>query len=229
MQLLSSLTRKYLMALTGLGLVIFVILHLLGNVLLYFPHGEAFNAYALKLESLGALLLIAEGGLVGTFLVHILLAFGVTWTKSSARPIGYQMSVSKGGDSKNTILSRNMIITGVVLLVFVVLHIWHFKFGPGMAEGYVTEIKGEKARDLHRWVVESFQNGWIVTGYVAVMIVLGSHIRHGFWSAFQSLGLNYPKCSKPIYCFAAVLAVLLALGFLGIPIWIYLGLGGAAK
>lgn len=214
------------MALTGLALTGFVVTHLAGNLLLYLPQGSAFNVYAHKLESMGPLLYVAEAGLALFFLLHIAMAIWTRSTDRAARPIGYQVQATKGGPSKSTAASRNMIVTGVVLLVFVVLHIKHFKFGPGIEQGYVTDLGGAQARDLHRWVTESFRNGWVTLSYVGVMILLGAHLRHGFWSAFQSLGVLAPAHSQKIHCLAALIATVLAVGFLGIPIWIYFGMGG---
>ena len=113
-----------------------------------------------------------------------------------------------------------MIITGVILLVFIILHIAQFKFGPGVAEGYVATVDGKEVRDLHRLVVETFRQPIWAVGYMGVMVLLGLHLRHGFWSAFQSLGLLSPRLSGVISLVGVVLAALLAVGFLGIPLWI---------
>ena len=91
----------------------------------------------------------------------------------------------------------------------------------GLAEGYATSIEGEPMRDLHRLVIEIFQNEIYVAAYVLVMLFAGFHLRHGFWSAFQSLGANHPWMSPIIYAAAAIFAVTIATGFLAIPIWIY--------
>lgn len=222
----SSVGRKYLMALTGLGLVGFVIAHLAGNFLLYLPNGTAFNRYALKLEELGPLLKLAEVGLFLMFLVHIVFAIQLKIQAKGARPQGYARFKTKGGPSKTNLASLNMVISGILLLAFVIYHIKHLRLGPGIAEGYVTEIDGKEARDLYALVVESFQKTPVAMLYMSAMVFLGLHLRHGFWSAFQSLGLAYPRYSKHIYCLGLFLAVLLALGFLGIPLWIYFDLSG---
>jgi succinate dehydrogenase / fumarate reductase cytochrome b subunit len=113
-----------------------------------------------------------------------------------------------------------MIITGVILLVFIILHIAQFKFGPGVAEGYVATVDGKEVRDLHRLVVETFRQPIWAVGYMGVMVLLGLHLRHGFWSAFQSLGMINPRLSGVISLIGVALALLLAVGFLGIPLWI---------
>ncbi|MDZ4678159.1 MAG: succinate dehydrogenase cytochrome b subunit [Oligoflexia bacterium] len=227
--LTSSIGKKYLMSLTGLALLIFLITHLLGNISLYkLDGGQTFNAYTKYLASFGVLLYIAEIGLVLTFLVHIIAAFTVKKSHSDARPVGYKMYRSKGIETSN-VSSRNMIVTGIVILVFLIVHVWQFKFGPSVPEGYVTQLNGEPSRDLARLVNEVFHNPLWVIGYVSVMIFVGFHLRHGFWSAFQSLGAMTPRLSKPIYCLGVITAFLLSVGFLFIPIWIYFDLGGALK
>ena len=115
-----------------------------------------------------------------------------------------------------------MIITGSVIGAFLVFHIWQFKFGPGVESGYVAQVHGKEVRDLHRLVVETFKQPLFVAIYCFVMALLGMHLRHGFWSAFQSLGVNNPRISKPIYGMAWVIAVLVSAGFFFIPVWIYI-------
>ena len=122
--------------------------------------------------------------------------------------------------------SRNMIITGGVLLVFLIVHLYQFRFGPKIEDGYTAMVSGQMVLDLHRIVVETFaQLKWVIF-YVASMFFLGLHYRHGFWSAFQSLGTINPRWSKPIYALGFVLAILLVVGFLMIPVYIYSTQGG---
>lgn len=221
----SSVIRKVVMSLTGLLLTGFLISHLAGNLLLLLPGGEAFNTYAFNLESLGVGLIIAELGLIFIAALHILTAIGLKHQASAARPQGYRMVQSKGGPSLNTPASRNMIFTGIILLGFIILHVWQFKFGAGVEAGYVTDVNGEQARDLHRLVVETFSNPLYVFLYIAVMVVLGLHLRHGVWSAFQSLGLLNDKRAGKLQKFALVFTLLLAGGFILIPLWIFCNLG----
>lgn len=219
----SSVGQKFLMALTGLALVGFIVMHLAGNLSLYSSDSSHFNAYAAALENLGKLKEFAEYGLIFLFGTHIILALCLKKSHIAARPIGYKMQKSKGDPSKSTLGSRNMIITGTVLLAFLILHISQFTLGPSIEQGYATQLKGEQVRDLYRLVHETFKNPMFVGIYVAVMIFLGLHLRHGFWSAFQSLGAMNPRLSKPIYGLALLLALLVAAGFLFIPVWIYMG------
>lgn len=222
----SSVAKKLLNAITGIGLVIFVILHLAGNLTLLSPNPDTFNAYAHSLTELGFLLYAAEIGLLLLFLLHIVSALSVWVQNRSARSGRYLVHASRGKPSRRSISSMTMIYTGLILLAFVVWHVVTFRFGPGISEGYVTYINGEEVRDLHRLVVEFFSNPVNVLLYVGVMILLGFHLRHGFWSAFQSLGVNHPKYSPFIYALGIVAAFVLAIGFLILPVWLYFR-GGA--
>lgn len=218
----TTVGKKVLTGITGIAWVLFIIAHLLGNFQLFLNDGgAAFNAYTKFLESQGVLLYIAEAGLVLTLLLHAAIGINIWLGKRRARPVGYTMYKSAGEPSAQNLGSRTMIITGSVLLVFLVVHIWTFKFGPGIAEGYQTFIDGEPARDLYRLVIEKFQDPLYVFGYTAVMILLGLHLRHGFWSAFQSLGAIRPSARKSMQFAALVVGVLLAVGFLSIPLYIY--------
>lgn len=223
----STVGRKLIMGLSGLALVLFIIVHLIENLLLYGGPG-AYNAYVETLQSFGWILTIAEIGLASLFLIHAVLAIRITKTNHDARGSQrYAMNKSKGDPSRSSVASRNMIWTGVILLAFLVYHIWQFRFGPGMSEGYIAQVGNQPARDLYRLVLEVFSHPLHVGIYLAVMIFLGAHIRHGFWSAFQSLGAMTPKLSKPIYAMGLLLGLILALGFITIPLWFYIG-GGRA-
>jgi succinate dehydrogenase / fumarate reductase cytochrome b subunit len=225
----STVGRKYIMGLSGLALVGFVIVHLLGNLNLFFPGGTHFNAYAEKLHSFGPLLTASEFGLAFVILLHAFYATRVTLSNKAARPEKYAVSRSKGDPSHSNFSSRNMFITGSIIFGFLILHIWQFRFGAGMEAGYIFNLNGENVRDLYRLVSEVFHNPLYVAVYVGVMVFLGLHFRHGFWSAFQSLGVMSPRMSRSIYCLGGLIAFLLAVGFLMIPIWFYFGLGGAGQ
>lgn len=219
----SSVGKKLISGLTGLLLCGFVASHLVGNLLLLVG-ADAFNEYAHFLETLGHGYAIygAEAGLIAFFVFHIVSGVMVALDRRRARPSGYKKRGNAGGASRKTLASRSMIITGVVLLVFLVLHVWMFKYGPGIEAGYTTTLDGETHRDLYRLVVEWFKIGPVTAVYVAVMLLLGNHLRHGFWSAWQSLGVNSPKYMPLIHRLGIAFALLIALGFLLIPVLIYL-------
>jgi succinate dehydrogenase / fumarate reductase cytochrome b subunit len=217
----STVGKKIIIALTGFALFLFVVVHLAGNLTLVFGSGASFNAYAHKLISLGPLLYLAEFILAALFIFHFSLAIITTLKNQGARSKNYVLLKSAGRVSKKTLSSTTMIYSGLIIITFTIIHLITFKYGPGISEGYVTTIDNEPVRDLFRLVVEAFQNEWYVGWYVFSMLILGVHLRHGFWSALQSLGLNNPSSSRFIYNMGLVVAGILAFGFLFIPLYVY--------
>ncbi|MEW6057989.1 MAG: succinate dehydrogenase cytochrome b subunit [Bdellovibrionota bacterium] len=221
----SSVGKKLLMALTGFGLVFFVVAHLLGNLPLYTNNAEAFNVYTESMENLGWILNVLELGLLATVIVHVAVAIRLRLLNRAARgPQQYAMLRSKGGPSKSNASSRYMIVSGVVLLGFLVLHILQFKYGPSIKDGYVAVVQDRELRDMHRLVFETFKNPFFAALYAGVMLFLGLHVRHGFWSALQSTSVGYAGLSRPLYKTGLVLAMFLTLGFFLMPIIIYFDL-----
>lgn len=217
----SSVGKKIVMAFTGLSLVLFVVVHLIGNLKLLSSDPNSFNSYAHKLEGFGGLLYTAEIGLLLMYIIHFVLAVSVTIGKNNARPIGYYKKKGMGKPSRKSVSSSTMIYTGVALLIFTIIHLITFKFGPGIREGYIKVIDGVAVRDLYRLVMEVFKSPWYVAFYTVAMALLGFHLRHGFWSAFQSMGASHPRYTPIIYGFGISIAIALAIGFLAIPILIY--------
>ena len=212
----SPIGRKLISGATGLALAGFVLVHMVGNLLLFLGH-DAYNAYAEHLASWGILLYAVEGLLVGIALLHIAVGISVFLGRLRARPEGYSEYQSVGENSYQSFSSRTMIFTGAVLAVFLGLHLWTFKFGPY----YPTDLKGQTVRDLARLVVEIFHKLPYVLGYSAVLLGLGFHLRHGVWSAVQSLGALHSGIRPVAYSLSALLAVAIALGFVVLPWAIY--------
>lgn len=223
----SSLGKKFLMGLTGLALFLFVAVHLSENLILIIGTKTLYNRWTHALESMGPLLYLIELGLVGVFVLHIASGTSVWLDKRRARPTAYVRVANAGGPSRKSLSSVSMIITGAVILIFTIVHIKTFKYGPGIAEGYVQTIDGLQVRDLHRLVLEVFSREGYVIFYVAVMVLLGLHLRHGFWSAFQSLGAMNPRFTPVSYGLGVLLAIMIGLGFIVLPVWIYVTGGGA--
>lgn len=222
--LMTTIAKKFVIALSGFGLVVFVILHLLGNLALYRgDQGIHFNEYAQRLQSFGGFLIVGEVGLFVVFLIHIGWTLYSKSRNLSARGKGYRVWRSKGGGTPSNLSSRNMAISGGLILAFVILHVVQFRFGPGIEAGYVAEVDGQQVRDLYRLVVETFRNPVWAAVYVVAMILLGLHLRHGIWSAFQSLGWTRPRTTRNLRFACMALGLLLAAGFLFIPVWIYFG------
>ena len=217
----SSLGKKVITGVTGLGLSLFVLFHMTGNLVLL-TDSEAYNQLAHFLNSLGILLYLVEFILLGLVVFHVAIAISIQINKQQARLVNYDRLKSVGNPSKQSISSRTMIFTGLILLVFLVFHLLTFKFGTY----YSTVVDGVEMRDLARLVIEKFQSPIYTFSYVGVMIFLGFHLRHGVWSAFQSIGAMNARFSPLIYTLALILAVLIAVGFLVLPLAIYTGIIG---
>jgi succinate dehydrogenase / fumarate reductase cytochrome b subunit len=215
----TTVGRKFITGLAGVLLVGFLVVHLGGNLTLLVGAG-LFNTYTHHLESLGILLYAAEIVLLLIFLAHIVTALDVQLGKWRARPNGYAVNASKGGPSRKTLSSRSMIVTGLTLLVFVPVHVWMFKYNQGRPSPVMMH-DGKELRDLYAIVVTAFKNPAIAWTYAAVMLLLGFHLRHGFWSALQSLGALNRRWLPVIYGLGLVVALLLAGGFIVLPLWIH--------
>ena len=199
-----SILKKALMAVTGLCWFIYVVLHLLGNLLLW-AGPEKYNEYAHALVS-NPLLIPAEVVLIATLLVHVLTALQVTNANNAARPQPYVVKAPSSGSS--TLASRTMWYGGVLLFIFIVLHVWMFKFGDQ------TGVHG-----LWGLVVRSFKNPLISLGYIIAMVALGFHLSHGFASALQTLGALLPHWRSSLRTTGQLLGWLIAAGFILLPLW----------
>ncbi len=209
----TSVGSKFLVALTGLSLVIFLIGHLAGNLLILLGP-DKFNAYGHALIT-NPLVIPAELGLIALLLLHMYKALRHVLLGKAARPEPYTKKVWAGGPSRKSWGSATMVVSGLILLIFLVSHIATFKFGP--------YYPGAEAgvRDLHQLVVEVFKVPGMMAFYVVAMGVIGLHLRHGISSAFQSLGLMTPGWTSTILSAGLGLAVVLAGGFALIPVWVY--------
>ena len=196
----SPIGKKMGMALTGLILYGFLVGHLTGNLLLLKDDGgRSFNAYSDFLIN-HPLLIPAEIFLVVVFALHLFLAISVTRDNRRARTVGYQTTQSVGGRS---FASHTMIYSGVVILVFLVLHLKTFKYG-------------EKPSGLYDLVLATFQQTGYLIWYAVAMLVLGFHLWHAFHSAFQTLSIRSDK----IKSLGLVLCLVLALGFGFLPVYV---------
>lgn len=219
---MSTVGRKILNGLTGILLCIYILAHMTANTLIIFsPTG--FNQYAHFLLSLGPLLIVIEILLLAVFVLHAYTAITVWWSKRKARPESYAKVKSAGGPSRQTFSSKTMIYGGLIMIPFLVWHVATMKYG----DHPVLVHNGEEMHNLYHTVVAQFTQGWVVILYEFVMIVLGFHLWHGFWSAFQSLGLNHPKYMPFINAVGYVFAIVIAVGFLAVPPYIYFT-GGVA-
>ncbi len=215
----SSVGKKVITGITGLALIGFVIVHLLGNLTLFIGAG-AFNEYAHFLETAvhGWLIYVFEVGLFLLFVFHMASAITVAWMdKRRGRTTGYRFTKDAGGKSQKTLASKTMIYSGAIIFVFVVAHIFLFKFNGGNPHP-LTE---HHTKDLYKVVDDVFGGIGFTVFTVIAMILVGLHLRHGVWSAFQSLGWANDRYLPLLVNVAKVMSVLLAIGFIVIPIFMH--------
>jgi len=215
----SQVGRKIATGVTGIGLVLFIIVHLIGN-LTYFAGADAINTYSYTLHQMGPILWVVRLGLLAFFLYHAWLGFSIWLGRRRARPEGYVVHATRGEPSRQNWSSRSMILTGILLLLFVITHLITFAFH----DFQTAVVNGTEMHDVHQRLTEVFQSPLYTIYYVVIMALLGMHLRHGVWSAFQSLGWMSRKTNPIIYSISYVLALIIAIGFIGLPISIYFGL-----
>ena len=131
-----------------------------------------------------------------------------------ARPVGYAMKKGAGHTSRKSFASSTMIVSGLWLLLFLIIHVKAFKYGP--------EYDYQGMRDFYRLEIEALSNPLIVAFYVLSMLVVGSHLWHGASSSLQSLGFDHPKWTPRIRVAGKIIAVAIAGGFIVIAVWAYL-------
>jgi succinate dehydrogenase / fumarate reductase cytochrome b subunit len=211
MQLFSSTVgRKILMAISGQLMVLFVVVHLLGNSSIFIPGG--INAYAEHLHAFPPIVWIFR--LVMLTLVGIHFCYGtiITLENNAANPGAYAVS----RPLKATFSSKNMIWTGLLIALFVIYHICHFT--ARLTPDIVAKVLPNGGFDVFTMVVSSFQHGIVAFIYVAAMVVLFLHLNHGMQSFFQTMGWNN-DCSLPVISkICKVIAVIFLVGYSSIPI-----------
>lgn len=221
----STVGMKVVMAVTGLCLALFLIFHLIGNLLLFWGPATL-NEYSNWLI-VNPFLIPAEVGLLAIFVVHIYEAV-VNWLMNRrARPVPYYQSPRRlfgygwaGKPSRKSFASTTMIVSGLIILVFVVIHLIQFKYGPDYpvtspADGPVG------IRNIYLLDLQNFSNVAIVAFYVFCLAVIGFHLWHGLTSALNSLGVDRPRYTPTLLRIGRVVAVLIAAGFVAIPLWVF--------
>jgi succinate dehydrogenase / fumarate reductase, cytochrome b subunit len=211
----STLGRKLLMALTGLFLILFLAVHLIGNLqLLKDDGGQAFNVYA-EFMSTNALIQIVSKGNFFFILLHVGVSLGLTLKNRSARGSErYAVTTRKSSIWS----SRNMGILGTLILGFIIIHLKHFYAEMHFGAMPTVMYDGETYRDIYSTVALWFAKDWYVGLYVVFMIALAFHLWHGFESAFQTLGLNHPKYNGIIAFVGKAFAVVVPALFAWIPL-----------
>jgi succinate dehydrogenase / fumarate reductase cytochrome b subunit len=216
----TSVGSKYVMALTGLGLVLFVLGHMAGNLLIY-RGKEALNGYAHALETSPVLLWTARTGLLAIFLIHILLGIRLTRQNMAARPVRYVCEDT----AVASWASRHMLLTGLVILAFVIYHLLQFTFGVTDPRHFKSALPRDPRGhyDVAAMVVDGFARWPVTLGYVVAQLLLGLHLWHGAGSWLQSLGLARPGLYRWIHGLGQVIAVLVIVGNCSIPLVILAG------
>lgn len=215
----SSIGRKTLMGLSGLAMSGFVLGHMAGNMLV-FVGAEAFNKYGHAIVTNKPLLFGAETVLLLAVFVHMICGIWLTRDNKAARESRY--ALSPNGTKESTLASRTMIHSGVIIAVFIVLHLIQFKFG----HVYSVSYDGVEMRDLHRNLIEVFSNPIAVAWYFAAVALLGFHLCHGVEASLQSLGFRHPVYTKIIHKVALCYGTVVALGFISQPIYVFFFLRG---
>jgi succinate dehydrogenase / fumarate reductase cytochrome b subunit len=210
----SSVGTKVLIGITGFALFLYLVIHIAGNLLVFF--GPAvFNQYAYMMEERNPLLPVIELLLLAVFLVHIYKTVRMFLSNQSARPVRYAQKKPAGRPSRKSLASSTMIVSGLWLLAFLIVHVKAFRFSP-------IYPWGDGGRDLYRQEMENLSNPFVAGFYVLSMIVVGSHLWHGISSAVQSLGLDHPRWTPRVLTAGKLFAVAIAGGFIVIAVWVYL-------
>lgn len=209
----STLGKKVIMALTGLFLITFLIVHLIGNLqLLHDDGGKAFNIYARFMTS-NPLIKTVSYLLYASILVHVIWAILLTILNRKARGESYAIT-----NKSSAWTSRNMGVLGTIIFVFLVIHMR--QFWAEMHWGGIPTVNydGEEVKDLYTVVALAFSEVWYVVLYVVCMAALAFHLWHGFSSAFQTLGLNHLKYNGVIDFVGRTIAIVIPAAFAWIPI-----------
>jgi len=214
----SSIGKKFFMSITGFFLMMFLLVHLSINLLLFFDDsGELFNMGA-HFMGTNPLIRIVEPILAIGFILHMAYAVYLTWQNMKARPVDYKQVNQK---EASTWASRNMFVLGLLITSFLVLHIMNFywKLKIEKSVGLVM-VSGAEMHDAYTLVAGLFKSSLAYDlVYIFGAIVLGIHLTHGFWSAFQTMGWSGNLWRKRIEFVGNVFAIIIAIGFSIIPLY----------
>jgi len=207
----ATIGKKVVMAVTGVILFGFVVGHLIGNLQIFLGR-EKIDAYGEFLHSKPSLLWTARSVLLLAVGLHIIASIQLAGLKSKARPVGYVKKASVG----STYASRTMMWSGPIILAFVIYHLLHFTFGtvlPEFQEGHVYDN-----------MVSGFRRIPVSIAYIVAMALLGTHLYHGIWSMFQSVGVAHPRYTRVIKIFAAAATIFIVVGNISIPVAVMTGI-----
>ena len=216
--LTSTLGKKLLMSLTGLFLISFLTIHLIGNLAIFNNDGGlAFNAYA-NFMSTNPLIGTVSYLLYAGIILHVVVAIMLYITNNSARPVKYKVQKAKDNSSWE---SRSMTLLGILILAFLFIHLndfwWQYKHGGGYQ--FVEDANGN--RDIYALVIEKFQTPFALGSYLVGLVALFLHLKHGFQSAFQTLGLEHHKYTPAIRAIGIVYSIIVPIGFALMPVYVF--------
>ena len=213
----SSLGKKLVMSLTGLFLILFLVVHLVGNLqLLIDDGGEKFNLYA-KFMTSNPLIKTVSYGLYLFIVIHTWQGILLWRQNRKARGIRYEVP----SKTTSSFSARNMASLGIIIFVFILIHMWQFWFQMKIGALDMVTYDGYEVKNLYEPVKMAFANVWYVVFYVLSMLVIAFHLWHGFQSAFQTLGMSHHKYMPLIKTVGAIYSILIPLGFAIIPVYFF--------
>ena len=214
----STLGKKLLMSLTGLFLISFLTIHLIGNLAIFSnDNGLAFNTYAAFMSTnplIGTVSYLLYAGII----LHVVIAIILYFSNSSARPVKYKVQNAK---ENSTWSSRSMTLLGLLIFAFILLHLkdfwWQYKHNGGYQ--FVEDANGNK--DIYILVIQQFKTTFALISYLVGLVALFLHLKHGFQSAFQTLGLEHKKYTPAIKAIGIAYAIIVPLAFAAMPVYVY--------
>lgn len=215
----SSIGRKLIMSLTGFFLIVFLVVHLIGNLqLLNDDNGYSFNTYS-HLMTHNGLIRFVSYGLYLFILLHAFVGIMIARKNRKARTQGY--SVKSNRDT--TWASRHMALMGLLIFAFLIMHMGDFWLKVKLGQLDIVTYEGflDPVEDLYSRVMTAFSIWWIVLLYVIGQIALFFHLKHGFYLAFQDIGWSHPKYTPIIKGVGLFYAIVVPLGFAFIPVYVY--------
>ena len=220
----SSILSKMVMAVTGVMLVLYIVIHTVGNLLIYLGP-DSINSYSQFLHSLGPLLWVVRAGLILAAVLHVWTSIALKLDNLDAKPDKY--AVKRYVKAKLT--SRTMLWTGIAIFLFVIYHVSHLTLGSTHPEHIDTEIVNNIERTkVYDMVILGFKSPFVSIGYIIAVVIVGFHLNHAIQSMFQTLGLNHPSYFPRIQKCSVSLSVLIVLCLVSIPITILLGIVGGS-
>jgi succinate dehydrogenase / fumarate reductase, cytochrome b subunit len=220
----TAVGKKFVVAVTGIMMAGFLVMHMMGN-LKAFAGQEKLDHYATYLRDIGqdmfgheTVLWFARVGLLVAVVAHIITIVLLTKQNRKARPVKYHIKKSFA----STFPARMMAVSGLLLLIFIVVHLAQFTFGSWLSTPF-------EEGHVYSNISQAFESGWLAWFYVFMMFIVCMHLYHGLWSFFQTFGIDNPERNKPLRGLAIVVSIVLFLGFSAVPFAFATGIIGVAK